>query len=81
MSYSRKNTNRGIEDMEFSGILKKEHVEIPGGQLKKKWDFPGYSRKSHGILMGLGFWPWNFQGESHNFAEFPGVKTCFLWNF
>ena len=55
MSYSRKNTNRGIEDMEFSGILKKEHVKIPGGQLKKKRNFPGCSRKTHGIFMGLGF--------------------------
>ena len=25
--------------------------------------------------MGRGFWPWNFQGVSHNFAEFPGIVT------
>ena len=31
--------------------------------------------------MALGFWPWNFQGVSHNSVEFPGVKACFLWNF
>ena len=30
LGYSRKNPNRGVEDMEFSGILKKEHAEIPG---------------------------------------------------
>ena len=30
MTYSRKKTNRGVEDMEFPGVLKKEHVEIPG---------------------------------------------------
>ena len=30
--YSKKNPNRerGVEDMEFPGVLKKEHVEIPG---------------------------------------------------
>ena len=40
------------------------------------------------IFMGLGFWPWgvtqfphNFQGVSHNFAEFPELKVCFLWDF
>ena len=27
--------------------------------------------------MCLGFWPWNFQGVAHNFAEFPGAKACF----
>ena len=25
--------------------------------------------------MGCGFWPWNFGGVSHNFAEFPGIVT------
>ena len=32
MSYFRKNPDRGegFEDMEFPGVLKKEHVEIPG---------------------------------------------------
>ena len=24
---------------------------------------------------------WNFQEVSYKFAEFPGVKACFLWNF
>ena len=30
MGYSTKNLNRGVEDMEFPGVLKKEHLEIPG---------------------------------------------------
>ena len=30
MGYSRKNPNRGVEDMKFPGVLKKEHEEIPG---------------------------------------------------
>ena len=63
--------------MEFPGVLEKEHVEIPGGQLKKKWNF-------HESC--LGFRPWNFQGVSYKLAcrisrgeslyylEFPGVK-------
>ena len=25
--------------------------------------------------MGRGFWTWNFQGVSHNFAEFPWIVT------
>ena len=53
-------------------------------QLKKKWNFPGYSRKTDagcGIPMDLGFliWAWNFQqGVSHNFAQnFQGWKLVF----
>ena len=30
MGYSWKNPNRGVEGMEFQGVLKKKHVEIPG---------------------------------------------------
>ena len=30
MGYSRKNPNKEAEDMEFPGVLKKDHVEIPG---------------------------------------------------
>ena len=41
----------GNEDMEFPGVLKKEHVEISGDQLKKEWNF-------HGSC--LGFQLWNF---------------------
>ena len=28
--FQKKNLTRGVEDMEFPGVLKKEHVEIPG---------------------------------------------------
>ena len=49
MGNSRKNPNSGVEggvgDIEFSGVLKKEHTEIP--EIFKK--------KSCGISMGLGF--------------------------
>ena len=30
LSYSGKKPNRGAEDMEFPGVLKKEYAEIPG---------------------------------------------------
>ena len=78
MGYSRKNPNSGVEDMNFQGyiLLKKDHVEIPGGQLKKKWNFKRWSRKKH-------FFWWNFDGSwfltlefplKNNFVEFPGAK-------
>ena len=45
----------GVEDTEFLGVLKKKYVEIPGGQLKKKWNFQGCPRKTHMV--------WNFHGS------------------
>ena len=30
MDYSGKSSNNWTEDMEFLGVLKKKHVEIPG---------------------------------------------------
>ena len=40
--YSRKKPYRGVQEMEFPGVLKKENVEIPGaGQSKKKQNFQG----------------------------------------
>ena len=30
---------RGVENMEFPGVLKEKHVEIPGESIKKKWKF------------------------------------------
>ena len=42
------------------------------GLIKKEVEFPGvFNKSSCGISMGLGFWPWNFQRVSHNFAGFP----------
>ena len=46
--------------MEFPGVFKKGHVQIPG-----------VNKKINGISIGLSFWPWNFQGVSHNLTEFP----------
>ena len=66
-----------VKDMEFPGVLKKEHAEIPGINLKRKVISRGVQEKLW-ISIGFGFWSWNFQRVSHNFAEFPGVKACFL---
>ena len=45
MGYSRKKLNikqgGGVEGIQYPGVLKKEHMEIPWGQLKKKWNFQG----------------------------------------
>ena len=48
------------------------------------WKFLGSIKKEvefSGVSMDLAFLPWNFHGESHNFAEFLGVKAYFLQNF
>ena len=78
-------TGAGVEDMEFPGVLKKEHVEIPGVNYKRSGiSRQGCSRKTHVEFpsMGLGFWPWNFQVVSNNFASFPaGVKLVFSPEF
>ena len=52
-------TKQGVEDKEFPGFLKKQHVEFPG--VNEKWS--GISKgDQEKISRGLGFWPWNFQG-------------------
>ena len=103
--FQGKSTNKGVEDMEFQGVLKKEYVEILGlfqnkpeqggwgqgvfrvlkrmwkfqGSIKKEVKFPGvFKKNSCGIFLGPGFWNWNFQVVSRNFAEYPWVKACFL---
>ena len=48
-----KHETAGVEDIEFPGVMKKEHMEIPGGQLQKKWNFQGWRRKNREISMGL----------------------------
>ena len=46
--------------------------------IKNKVEFTRLTKKrSCGISRGLCFWPWNFQGISHNFVEYPGVELCF----
>ena len=79
----------GVEDMEFPGVLKKEHVDIPGVN-KKEVESPGVFKKNScgGIFMGLLFWPWSlefpravtqfcriFKGESLFSPEFQRVKS------
>ena len=60
-------------------------MEIPGVSFKKevrKEIYPGLiqikscMRSFHRFCFG--FWHWNFQGVSHNFVEFPGMKFCFF---
>ena len=63
----------GVEDMEFSHVLKKEHMEIPGVNFNKHRiaEFPWV------LVFNLGL-QFNFQGKgvSHNFAwNFQGVKV------
>ena len=58
MSYSRKKSNSGVEDMEFPRLLKKKYEKIPGVNKKKKMNFQGWSRKNHvKFPKGLGLWP------------------------
>ena len=56
----------GIEDMQITGVLKKEHEKIPGVNWKRSGVSRGdqlIKKKSCGISMGLGFWSWNFQAR------------------
>ena len=49
MDYSRSKTNRGrggVENMEFLGVLKKKHVEVLQGSIKKKVKFPEVLKKN-----------------------------------
>ena len=41
MDYSRKNSNKGVEDMEFPRVLKKTRLLKFQGSIKKKWNFQG----------------------------------------
>ena len=69
------NQTRGeVEDMEFPGVLKKEQMWKFLGLIKKEVEFPGLFMQN---FHEFWFLTWNFQGLSHNFAEFPGVKAFF----
>ena len=41
MDYSRKNSNKRVEDMEFPRVLKKTRLLKFQGSIKKKWNFQG----------------------------------------
>ena len=63
MGLFEKKSKQGVEDMEFLGVLNKQNVEIPGSEVntQDEVEFPGViQKKSCGISMGLGFWPWKF---------------------
>ena len=81
MDYFRKNQKQGRPGHGISRGIQERTCGNSRGQSKKKWNFQECTRKNHIVSRGLGFWTWNFRGVSHNFAEFPGVKACFLWNF
>ena len=55
-------TTGGDKDMEFPGILKKEHVEIPGVNSKRS----GISSSDQEKRV------------PHNFVEYPKLKSSFL---
>ena len=69
--------------MEFSGVWKKEYASMWKfqGQLKKKWNFRGCSRKTQVEFPWVLVFDLGLSKGCHNFAEFPGVTACFLWNF
>ena len=51
MDYSRKkisNIGRGVEDIKFPGVSRKQHVQ-----------FPMVTKKKYGVSKGLCFWPWS----------------------
>ena len=93
LSYSRKNPNREIElcvgTWKFQRYWRKIMWKFQGS-VQMDVEFPGVFKKnscSISLLQGLHFWIWNFQGIiwysvtlSGNFAEFPGVRACFLCN-
>ena len=82
---SQKNPNRGSWGHGIPAwSLKEEHAEFPG-QLKKKWNFQGQSRKNHveypwvfvfgfEIPKGCNTILWNFYGWSLLYLEFPRLK-------
>ena len=70
--------------MKLSGVLKKEHVEILGVNLKRSEISRGVQEKLMWNFHGFWFLTLEFAAGvqvSHNFVEFPGVKACFLQNF
>ena len=81
LGYSRKNPNREVWGHGISRGIEERACGNSRVQLKKELEFARVFKKiSCRISMCLGFLPWDFQGVSHNFAEFSGVKACSLWN-
>ena len=80
--FQKKKKTRGLRTWNFQGYWRKSMWKFQE-LIKKEVEFLGVYKKENwcGISMGLGIWPWNIQGVSHNFAEFPGMKACFLQNF
>ena len=62
----------------FQGYWSKSMWKFQGS-VNKEVEFWGVLKKnSWGISMGHGFWPYNFQGVSHNFLRISKVKVANL---
>ena len=82
MHYSRKKKvcGGGGMRMEFLGVLKKGHVEVPGVNKKRSEISRGVENWCR-IFMDPGFWPWNFQEVSRTILQnFQGWKFVFNGN-
>ena len=72
--------------MEFPGNIEARKCGNSKGKLKKKQKFQGVpvNKNSCGISWGLFdgvlIFELGISKGCHNFAEFPGVKVCFLLN-
>ena len=65
LAIPEKNPNRGVEDMDFWGVMNKQNVENPGVNTKRSGTHCGtYWGTPEEIMwnsMGLGLLPWKFQ--------------------
>ena len=77
LGYFQKKLKQGLRTWNFQGVLKKELWKFQES-IKKVLQFPlVFKRDSCRISMGLGFWPWNFQGCHTILQNFQGWKLVF----
>ena len=82
MGYSRKKPNRAVKDTEFPGVVKQRASGKSRRQLKKKWNFPRYSTRTHVEFPWVLVFDLIISKECHTIlSEFPVVKACLLRNF
>ena len=69
----------GVEDLEFPGVLKrKKNCGNSSGQLKKKWNFQGCSRKTHVKFPWVLIFDLGISKECHTILQnFQGWKLFF----
>ena len=68
----KKQIGRRLRACNFKRYWRKSMCGNSRSWLKKEWNFQGCSCV---ISTSFGFWFWNFQGASLNFAEFSWVKA------